>query len=120
MRDLLILVLCITVVHGSPYGKAKIPIKNMNGDYIISNANPSSEQPWSGDYSKYEDVEFFDVYSPPISTRYGEVFWTMMDPVPLDKELVERFAGKAMAVVGYETDQVLVIRLLGTLLEYGI
>jgi len=79
----------------------------MNGDYIISNANPSSEQPWSGDYSKYEDVEYFDVYSPPISTRYGEVFWTMMDPVPLDKKLVERFAGKAMAVVGYETDQVM-------------
>merc|ERR1719348_1759266 len=107
MRDLLALVLCISVAHGSPYGKAEIPIKNMNGDYIISNANPSSEQPWSGDYSKYEDVEFFDVYSPPIFTRYGEVFWTMMDPVPLDKDLVARFEGKTMAIVGYETDQVM-------------
>merc|ERR1711909_163295 len=82
MRGLLAFVLCICVVYGSPYGKAQIPIKNMNGDY-----------------SKYEDVEYFDVYSPPISTRYGEVFWTMMDPVPLDKKLVEKFAGKAMAVV---------------------
>merc|ERR1719348_2302897 len=31
----------------------------------------------------------------------------MMDPVPLDKDLVARFNGKAMAVVGYETDQVM-------------
>ena len=30
----------------------------------------------------------------------------MMDPVPLDKDLVERFDDKTMAVVGYETDQV--------------
>merc|ERR1711892_196367 len=54
-----------------------------------------------------KDVEYFDAYSPPISTKYGEVFWTMMDPVPLDKELVERFSGKTMAVVGYEVDQVM-------------
>ena len=38
--------------------------------------------------------------------RYGEVYWTMMDPVPLKKQLVERFKDKTMAVVGYETDQV--------------
>ena len=47
-----------------------------------------------------------DVYSPVISTKYGEVFWTMMDPVPLDKDIVDKFSGKIMAVVGYETDQV--------------
>ena len=38
--------------------------------------------------------------------RYGEVYWTMMDSVPLKKQLVERFQDKTMAVVGYETDQV--------------
>ena len=38
--------------------------------------------------------------------RYGEVYWTMMDSVPLKKQLVERFKDKTMAVVGYETDQV--------------
>ena len=37
--------------------------------------------------------------------RYGEVFWTMMDPVPLNADLVERFKDKTMAIVGYETDQ---------------
>ena len=30
----------------------------------------------------------------------------MMDPVPLDRKLVERFKDKTMAIVGYETDQV--------------
>ena len=37
--------------------------------------------------------------------RYGEVFWTMMDPVPLDPDLVARFKDKTMAIVGYESDQ---------------
>ena len=38
--------------------------------------------------------------------RYGEVYWTMMDPVPLEKSLVDRFKDKTMAIIGYETDQV--------------
>ena len=45
-------------------------------------------------------------YSPVISTQYSEVFWTMMDPVPLPQQVVDSFKGKIMAVVGYETDQV--------------
>ena len=106
MKEFIILILGINLIHGSRFEKVQTPITNMNGDYIISNSNPSSATEWSGDYSKYEDVEYFDVYSPPISTKYGEVFWTMMDPVPMDKDLVERFSGKTMAVVGYETDQV--------------
>ena len=32
----------------------------------------------------------------------------MMDPVSLDKDLVARFQGQTMAIVGYETDQVIV------------
>merc|ERR1712012_633752 len=82
-------------------------IVNMNGDYLISNPDPNTPSSWSSSYSKFEDVEFFDVYSPPISTTYGQVFWTMMDPVPLDPALVARFKGKTMALVGYETDQVM-------------
>ena len=38
--------------------------------------------------------------------RYGEVYWTMMDSVPLDSQVVERFNGKIMAIVGFEVDQV--------------
>ena len=48
----------------------------------------------------------FDVYSPPIRTQYSQVFWTMMGNVPLPESLVREFAGKAIAVVGYESDQV--------------
>ena len=43
----------------------------MNGDYLISNPDPNAPSSWSSRYSKFEDVEFFDVYSPPISTTYG-------------------------------------------------
>ena len=38
--------------------------------------------------------------------RYGEVYWTMMDAVPIDPDLVARFKDKTMAIVGYESDQV--------------
>merc|ERR1712025_223417 len=79
---------------------------NMNGEYLISNPNTVSGIEWSSDYGKYENVEYMDVYSPPISSRYGDVFWTMMDPVPLDEEFVKRFDGRSVAFVGYEVDQV--------------
>ena len=39
-------------------------------------------------------------------SRYGEVFWQMMDPVPLDPDLVAKFNDKIMAIVGYESNQV--------------
>ena len=106
MKELWILALQAFSVQGATLGQFENSISNMNGEYTISNANPSSGINWSGDYNKFEGVEYFDAYSPAISTKYGEVFWTMMDPVPLNKELVERFNGKTMAVVGYETDQV--------------
>ena len=82
-------------------------IVNMNGEYLISNPDTTAPTPWTSDYSKFDGVEFFDAYSPAISTKYGEVFWTMMDPVPLDEALVARFKGHTMAVVGYETNQVM-------------
>ena len=43
---------------------------NMNGDYLIANPNYDSQNKFSTSYSSYPNVEFFDVYSPPISTRY--------------------------------------------------
>lgn len=78
---------------------------NLNGLYTIANPNPAAPLQFSTDYST-KGAEFFDVYSPPIRTRYGEVFWTMMDPVPLPDDVRERFAGKTMAVIGYEANQV--------------
>ena len=56
--------------------------------------------------TKYPTAEYFEVYSPLISTRYGQVFWAQMDPVALPTEIITRFQNKTMAIVGYEVDQV--------------
>jgi len=42
---------------------------NMNGDYVISNPNYDSHKKFSTSYDSYPNIEYFDVYSPPISTR---------------------------------------------------
>eukprot|EP01043_Picozoa_sp_COSAG02_P075684 COSAG02_NODE_15725_length_1146_cov_1.071633_2_plen_99_part_00 len=42
----------------------------------------------------------------PVTSTYGEVFWTSLPEVQLPQEIVERFKGKGMAVVGFEVDQV--------------
>ena len=46
------------------------------------------------------------VYAGPITTTYGEVFWTGLPPAPLPADLVKRFDDKVMAIVGFEADQV--------------
>merc|ERR1719500_186410 len=104
-RRLLLGGLFLELAVGTPVTKT---ITNMNGLYTISNANPESGVEWNSEYNTFKDVEYFEVYSPPISTKYSEVFWTMMEPVPLDAALVSRFQGQTMAIVGYESDQVIV------------
>ena len=42
-----------------------------------------------------------------INSKYTEVYWTMMDPVPLEQAVIDKFKGKTLAIVGYETDQVM-------------
>ena len=41
-----------------------------------------------------------------MKSQYSEVIWRMLDPVPLPKNIRDRFAGKSMAITGYEIDQV--------------
>ena len=66
--------------------------KNMNGLYNIANPNMNSKNKYNTLYSaRGEQVEYFDVYSPPIQTRYGEVFWTLMDPVKLPQDIQDKF-----------------------------
>ena len=81
---------------------------NMNGNvYGISNPNYSDPIVFSTEFSRINSTsEYFDVYSPPITSRYGMVYWTMMDPVPLPENIVKRFKNKKIAIVGYEVDQV--------------
>ena len=72
---------------------------NMNGPYKIANSHS-----FSTDYEK-NSLEYFDVYSDIISTKYAEVHWRMHDAISLEDYLIERFRGKVMAIVGYEVDQ---------------
>ena len=81
--------------------------------YKISNP-PGSTANWEGTPGTYSTdfntnvkgpVEHFDVYGE-VRTRYSEVYWTRNTPINLPDELVQRFAGKVMAITGYEVDQV--------------
>merc|ERR1719460_1692565 len=47
--------------------------------------------------------EFFEIWSEPITSHYSEVSWTT-DTIPLPPEIVARFDGKVMVVVGNEFD----------------
>lgn len=83
-------------------------IPNMNGEYTL---NPTPKQVLGKFPTNYADypgppVEYFDVYSPPITSTYAEIFWKTMDTVQLPPAIVKRFAGKPMAVIGLEWDQV--------------
>ena len=55
---------------GTSFPKRTPPTQNMNGEYLISNPNQASEKQFSTLYSDRSNVEFFDVYSQEISTRY--------------------------------------------------
>jgi hypothetical protein len=86
---------------------------NMNGDYTIAlggngggTSPPAGFSTVSGDYDK-GNVEYFDMYSPLIKSRYSQVYWTMMKSVPLPPALMERFTGRTMAITGWESDQVI-------------
>ena len=62
--------LLVHAVHGFPKQLKNSPTENMNGEYLISNPNNEEGKSFSTLYSTYPDVEYFDVYSPPISTKY--------------------------------------------------
>ena len=83
---------------------------NMNGDiYGISNPDILSSNQFSTKFLEINNSsEYFDVYSHPITSRYGDVYWTMMQPVLLPNNIVKRFNNKVIAIVGYEVDQVFI------------
>lgn len=68
----------------------------------------SSGAPFPPQYStefEKESPQYFDVYAE-VQTRYSQVYWTNSGPLPLPDEIISRFAGKVMAITGYEVDQV--------------
>jgi len=77
---LFVLLCCFLLLHihradgitlDNKNGAVNRALSNMNGDYIISNAVDSAL--FDGNYAARPSAEYFDVYSPPITTQYGEV-----------------------------------------------
>lgn len=91
------------------FGAATIA-QNLNGPYLLSRtpgAKPGPTPPFVQSYAGYpRPVEFFDIRSPNITTRYSQCFWDGLEPVNLPADVVARYAGKGMAIVGFEMDQV--------------
>ena len=70
---------------------------NPNVAYRVAN----SVQPGAQFFMGGDGQSYFDVLTPPIRTRYAEVFWTAQPPVDLPADVVARFDGKAMAITGH-------------------
>merc|ERR1719408_446991 len=79
----------------------------MNGKYVVASGG-NQDVAWNDDYAS-KGHEYFDVWAPEIATHYGEVFWTDQGNNALPESIVKRFAGKVMAITGYEQDQVMVV-----------
>ena len=87
---------------------ATMAFENMNGNYLTT---PTPHAPkgesFNTEFSKYPGgVEYFEVELGPVTSLYSEVWWQAFPAVPLPGGLVERFDGKGMSIVGYETDAV--------------
>ena len=84
-------------------------LPNMNGQYVLANDATWPAAPkhsWPTNFKSYPGgVESFDVYHGPITSTYAQVWWTA-DTNDLPAEIVQRFDGKVMAMVGVEMDQV--------------
>ena len=98
----------------SDYSTTPIPrvlkgaFDNMNGEYLTT---PTLHAPkgskFNTKWSEYPGgVEYFEVYLGPITSLYSEVWWKRVPAVELPADLSQRFDGKGMAIVGYETDAV--------------
>ena len=107
MRTLLVFLLCPLLGGCANMNQGGVP-------YAISNP-PGSTEDWEGTPGSYSTqfeanvegrVEHFDVYGE-VQTLYSQVYWTRNSPVDLPASLVSRFAGKVMAITGYEVDQVI-------------
>ncbi len=94
----------------SAAGAQGAPLPNMNADEYLLSQTPGgdrTQERFPTRFAEYgRSIESFDVYSPPISQLYSQVFWKGLPPVDLPKDVVERYKGKGMAVVGFEMDQV--------------
>ena len=84
--------------------------ENMNGDYVVTRTPNAAPGEFNTKWSEYKNelggVKSFDVYMGPISHLYGQVWWKELPEQPIPADIVARLKGKAIAIVGYEVDQV--------------
>ena len=100
--------------------QSKTSAANMNGKYRLS-PTPGAKDTYRLFPTNYADyppagsnrnitTRYFDTYSPQIQQLYSQVFWKSLPPVPLPDSVVQEFQDKAMAVIGFELDQVLTLQ----------
>lgn len=80
----------------------------MNGEYRLATQGSGAPKPnaFPTNFMSYPGgVESFDAYHGPINSTYSQVWWTSAEDA-LPQDIVDRFAGKVMAIVGVEMDQV--------------
>ena len=83
---------------------------NMNGFYPMSSTPGGTPGLFPKAYKDYPGgVESFDVVSPPMTTLYSQVWWAPLAPSKFPDAIVRKYAGKKMAIVGWEIDQVRVL-----------
>lgn len=73
-----------------------VPMTNMNGNYSFANQKPGTKAVHRGD-------GFFDCYTPVVNSHYGEVMWNSL-PMGIPQDIIDKFDGKMMNIVGYEFD----------------
>ena len=75
--------------------------ENMNGDYVVTRTPNAAPGEFNTKWSEYPGgVEYFDVHLGPITSLYAQVWWKNVPAVPLPDDLLRRFDGKGMAIVG--------------------
>ena len=79
----------------------------MNGKYSLSRTpGAPTDKTFPTDFKDYPGgVEYFEVYHGPITSTYGQVWWTSTSN-SLPDDIIRRYDGKAIAIVGLEIDQV--------------
>ena len=82
-------------------------LDNMNGEYSFSTTPGGKPNMFPKQFKDYPGgVESFEVYMPPITTLYSQVWWHGLAPVDFPPEIVKKYNGTGMAIVGWEIDQV--------------
>ena len=94
---------CVCLLHSASAGITP-QHEQLNPEvvYRVANAVDAQQQFFMGGAGQ----EHLDLLTPPIRTRYSEVYWSLMPPIALPADLVKRYDGKVMAITGHEVNVV--------------